>query len=201
MNASKSRIVYFYSDVSRARNNTGVSQFWCLWILHLLPWQNVLNFVIVLCYPSGYFFSIRRSHELIEHCSCSSVVVFRCLLCPSLFSLVAFKILCLYFWQFHNNMFQCSPIWLQPIWGSWASWIWCLFLSSGLGHLDGSTGWESNSWFWLRSQSRGHEIGPHVGLYTRCGVCLGFFPPLPLPLVTLSLSLCLIKINDKWIKS
>lgn len=85
MNPSKSSLVYFYSGVSRARNNTGISWFWCLQILYLLSWQNVLNFVILLCCPSGYFFSLRRTRELIEHCSCSSVVVFRCLLCAALF--------------------------------------------------------------------------------------------------------------------
>ena len=50
--------------------------------------------------------------------------------------------------------------------------------------------WEAGTWgaqwvkqptlgFWLRSWSQGHEIKPHVGLYTNQGVCSRFSPSAP----------------------
>ena len=43
-----------------------------------------------------------------------------------------------------------------------------------LGHLNGSVGWMSNSWFWLRSWSQGCRIESRIRLHTECGACLGF---------------------------
>ena len=55
----------------------------------------------------------------------------------------------------------------------------CFCLSESDHRGPGQHNWLS-SWFWLRSWSQGHEIKPHLGLYTQHRVCLGLTFPLPL---------------------
>ena len=54
-------------------------------------------------------------------------------------------------------------------------------VASFQGHLGGSVGWASNSWFQIRSWSWGHETELSIWLHIQLGVCLRF---------NLSLSLC-----------
>ena len=62
-----------------------------------------------------------------------------------------------------------------------------------LGHLGGSIDWVSNSWFWLRSWSRGSWVQAlHLALHWQCRACLGFSPsslPCPSPVHALPLFL------------
>ena len=70
------------------------------------------------------------------------------------------------------------------------------------GHLSGSVGWASDSWFQLRSWSQGRGIEPRIGLHTECRACLSFSLSFPLslpPTHTLSLSLSL-KWREKSLK-
>ena len=56
------------------------------------------------------------------------------------------------------------------------------------GHLGGSVGWVSNSWFWFRSGHDPKFVGssPTFELCTECGACLRFsLSPCPSPLLAL----------------
>ena len=50
------------------------------------------------------------------------------------------------------------------------------------GHLGGSVGWTSNSWFWLRSWFQRHGLELCVRLHAEYGACLSFSLSVPLPL-------------------
>ena len=51
-----------------------------------------------------------------------------------------------------------------------------------VGHLGGSVGWATNSWFWLRSWSQDCEIKPHICLALHSAGNLLEILSLPLPL-------------------
>lgn len=50
------------------------------------------------------------------------------------------------------------------------------------GDLDG---WASDSWFWLPLWSLVSETGPHLGLHTWWGICLGFSLSCPSPCLSI----------------
>ena len=58
-----------------------------------------------------------------------------------------------------------------------------LFKEYSPGHLGGSVGYASNSWFRLRSWSQGCKMEPYTGLCVQCRIDLRYSQPLPLHLV------------------
>ena len=57
-----------------------------------------------------------------------------------------------------------------------------------LGHLSGSVGWASDSWFWLRLWSHGFETEPCIRHHAPQGACWRFSPSAPPASCALSVS-------------
>ena len=66
------------------------------------------------------------------------------------------------------------------------------------GHLGGSVGWVSNSWFQLRSWSQGCGIEPRIRQCTECGACLRFSPSLSLSQINF-FKICLLKFFNVYL--
>ena len=111
------------------------------------------------------------------------------------------KSLLIYTFPFHLHgyflflQFICRSFFLKSFPHSIFYWLYphgIIFKNYILGHLVGSVGWATNSWFHLRSWSHGSwDQALHQALCWQWGACLGFslFPSLSVPPLARSLSL------------